>query len=113
MMNLISVSHSFNVDAKIQKNFQTSKFYALQSPVFSFFLWILLIGTGGRTGGWTVGFMGGQTGGWTVGFMGGQTGGLCLSKSLVHNGLGIKREVSGRSSFARFKSSMASQQQST
>ena len=38
MMNLISVSHSFNVDAKIQKNFQTSKFYALQSPVFSFFL---------------------------------------------------------------------------
>ena len=38
MMNLISVSHSFNVDAKIQKNFQTSKFYALQSLVFSFFL---------------------------------------------------------------------------
>ena len=38
MMNLISVSHSFNVDAKIQKNYQTSKFYALQSPVFSFFL---------------------------------------------------------------------------
>ena len=38
MMTLISVSHSFNVDAKIQKNFQTFKFYALQSPVFSFFL---------------------------------------------------------------------------
>ena len=28
MMNLISVSHSFNVDAKIQKNFHFTKFPA-------------------------------------------------------------------------------------
>ena len=43
---------------------------------------------------------GGRTGGWTVGFMGGQTGGLCLSKSLVHNGLGIKREVRAKTILA-------------